>query len=182
MLQLCFPICTFWAAWYMFSFLFVFFISVLWFPCECLSHTTLCTRVCECVCACARVCMCSVLIQGSGWSWCPRGRYLAMPTQFFHIRHCNCSHWPGCLRLGTHTHTRYHTLVHTHSYVHAQAHAWPRNCQQHICDNQPMVWCAVAIPPSLQPMVCFVTACLPVITSDCFLTTQGVRCPPVTKI
>lgn len=74
-------------------------------------HVQLCACVCVCTSAC--VCSCSVLIQGSGWSCRPRGRSLAKPTQFFHIRHCNCSPWPGCLRLGTHTHNL--TLTHTHT-------------------------------------------------------------------
>lgn len=70
-----------------------------------------------CVCVCASVCVCSLLIQGSGWSCCPRGRSLVKPTQFFHIRHCNCSCWPGCLRLGTQT----YTLINTRSQTYACA-------------------------------------------------------------
>ena len=109
---------------YVFSFM--CYSSVLLFLRKCLSHTTLCA--CVCVCASARVCTCSVLIQGSGWSCHPRGRSLAKPTQFFHIRHCNCGRWPGCLRLGTHTHN--HALAHTHADTHMRACASSQMTQE----------------------------------------------------
>lgn len=67
-----------------------------------------------CVYVCASVWVCSLLIQGSGWSCCPRGRSLVKPTQFFHIHHCNCSCWPGCLRLGMQTYTLTNVCMRSH--------------------------------------------------------------------
>lgn len=87
-----------------------------------------------CICVCCRACV-LVLIQGSGGSSRPRGTSLAKPTQFFHIRHCNCSRWPRCLRLETHKLIQ----THTHKHVHAEAQKWP-NLFVNI--NQ---WCAAAL-------------------------------------
>jgi len=57
---------------------------------------------------------------GSGLVFPGAAALLAKPTQFFHIRHCNCSRWPGCCGLWTHTHR--HTHTHTHRYTHTHVH------------------------------------------------------------
>lgn len=129
---------AFCAAWYMFSFLVVFLFGF---------HIKIChIQPCLCVCACPWVCMCSVLIQGSGWSCRPRGRSLVMPTQFFHIRHCNCSRWPGCLGLGTHTHT--HALIHAHASTRKHTHD-PGIANSIFMITNQWRWFTVAVPPSV---------------------------------
>ena len=113
----------------------------------------LCVSGCVHWCVSLYLCACMLiflLIQDTGWSCRPVGKSLAKPTQFFHIRHSNCSPWPGCLRLGTrahactnthmrvrrHTHkhkrgrlcTRTHTHTHTHTHV---PHADTRQSRKH---------------------------------------------------
>lgn len=132
----------------------------LWFLQTCLSHPTVRARACVCTCAC----VCSELIPGPDWSCRPRGRSLAEPTQFFHIRHCNCSCWPGCLRPHTHSYTC--AIIHTsaHTYMHVQAHTHTHTTQE--LPPARGTWKQWRVGPSPQPMGSFVTRDLLVFASD----------------
>lgn len=123
------------------------------------------------------MCVCSLLIQGSGWSCCPRGRSLVKPTQFFHIRHCNCSCWPGCLRLGTPTYTLINTCSQTYACASTYVTQEPFRVYWWLLSSDVLCFYSLFLQP-----VDFVAACLFVITNDCCLLhkmSDSCICEPV---